>query len=49
MNGKDTVHLRKNQNYTKGDFGYTNQDWRLAKTGEDWVSLWKALLLKIRE
>jgi fimbrial isopeptide formation D2 family protein/uncharacterized repeat protein (TIGR01451 family) len=49
MDGKDTVHLRKGQNYTKGDFGYINQEWRLAKTGEDWVSLWKVLLLKMKE
>ncbi len=49
MNGVDVVDLSKGQNYTKADFGYINQEWQLAKTGEDWVSLWKVLLLKMKE
>jgi len=40
MDGKDTVHLKKGQHYTKGDFGYNNQEFRLAVTGE---SLWESL------
>jgi hypothetical protein len=44
MNGKDTVHLRKGQNYTKGDFGYSNREFELAKTGGDlWV--WLIIML----
>jgi 5-hydroxyisourate hydrolase-like protein (transthyretin family) len=44
MDGKDTVHLRKGQNYTKGDFGYSNREFELAKTGGDlWV--WLIIML----
>ena len=35
MDGKDTVHLRKKQNYTKADFGYTTEEWKLARTGDN--------------
>ena len=46
MDGKDTVHLRKNQNYTKGDFGYATEEWELAKTGDNNL-LWLIGLLPI--
>ena len=35
MDGKDTVHLRSKQNYTKADFGYTTEEWELARTGDN--------------
>ncbi len=41
MDGKGTVHLRNKQHYTKGDFGYSNQELILAKTGMNWFSWWR--------
>jgi uncharacterized repeat protein (TIGR01451 family) len=46
MNGKDTVHLRNGQNYTKGDFGYINREFRLAKTGENSI-LWLLVMMGV--
>jgi hypothetical protein len=39
MDGVDKVTLRRKQNYTKGDFGYSDKELRLAKTGTDWIGL----------
>ncbi len=46
MDGRDTVHLRNKQNYTKADFGYTTEELKLAKTGDNSL-LWLIGLLPI--
>jgi len=41
MDGKDTVRLKKGQHYAKADFGYNDQEFTLARTGENW---WDVLI-----
>jgi hypothetical protein len=47
MDGIDKVTLRKKQDYTKGDFGYSDQEFKLAKTGGSWLDYWELLLEKV--
>ncbi len=53
LNNQATVELKRNDNHTKADFGYTTEEWKLAKTGDNsllWlIGLLSVLMLKIKQ
>ncbi len=39
LNNQATVELKRNDNHTKADFGYTTEEWKLARTGDNFMVL----------